>query len=72
MEISAEKLAEIIRAVRSKAENNKDLQAYIRPSDYGFGTKSEETQEFMNILKKILNIKKIEIAGKDLIDLTLK
>ena len=71
MKFTQEQWNAIYKDIMTKASNNKEQQVYIRPSDYGFGTKAEDTQEFLEALKEKLNHKKAEIAGKDLIDFVL-
>lgn len=70
--LTEEKIGNIREDIIEKANRNKDRQAYIRPSEYGFGRRTEDTKDFFAILPQIVNCSKASIIGKDLIDLTLK
>lgn len=71
MVFTQEQWDKIYKDIMTKISNNNERQAYIRPSDYGFGTKSENTNEFLEALKKQLKYKRAAIIGKDLIDIVL-
>ncbi|MBE5737151.1 MAG: hypothetical protein E7348_01995 [Clostridiales bacterium] len=55
-----------------KAANNIGKQAYIRPSEFLFGRKKEDTEKCLNIILGFDFVKTARILGKDLIDVILK
>ena len=55
-----------------KASNNKDKQTYIKPSEFSFGRKLEDTKKCLNIILQFDFVKTASISGKDLIDVILK
>lgn len=69
--MSAEKIDKLYEEARQKASNNKERQAYIRPSNYGFANTGDATRACLELLKADLRFKKAEIIGKDLLDVTL-
>lgn len=70
--ISLEQQTKLISEVERKAGSNSQKQAYIRPSEFGFGTKRDDTKKCAEFLTKTLPTKSIIIAGRDLLDITLK
>ena len=55
-----------------KISNNKDCEAQVRPSNLGYGTKSDDTEEFKNSLLNLEIVKSANILGKDLISVIIK
>lgn len=68
MEVQKEKMHEDI--VR-KAANNKDKQAYIHPSEYGYMRNSDGTKLCCKDLSGLSEIKSIEVLGKDFLNIIL-
>ena len=54
-----------------KASNNKQRQAYIRPSKFGFKSTSDGTRACKELLDKDSRFKNVEISGKDSLDILL-
>ena len=54
-----------------KASNNKDRQAYISPSKFGFKSTSEGTRACKKILDSDPRFKKVKISARDLLDILL-
>lgn len=65
-------ISHILDDILCKANNNQDRQAYIRPSDFGFGNKSENTEEFVSLLRSEDFCSSVTIIGKDLVSVVLK
>lgn len=72
MTLNNEMIDKIRSDIINKANRNKDRQAYIRPSEYGFGRNAEDTKVFLNLLPSIINCSKAVIVGKDQIDVTIE
>ena len=66
-----ENIEKLYEQAAQNARNNKDHQAYIHPSDFGFERTSEGTRFCSDLLKNDPRFKSIIIAGKDLLDITL-
>lgn len=69
--MSVEKIEEIYEEVKRKANNNKERQAYIRPSSFGFESTSDGSRTCVEFLKKDPRFKSVEIIGKDSLSITL-
>ena len=70
--MDAEKIKnKIYEDARRKANNNKEQQAYIQPSSFGFEHTSDATHACLELLKSGSRFKKVKIIGKDLLDITL-
>lgn len=54
-----------------KASKNRDRQAYMRPSKFGFKSTSEGTHACIELIQNDPRFKKIKMIGKDLLDITL-
>lgn len=70
--ITSEQKKALMDAIKSKASHNKQGQAYISPSDFGFGRKPEDTEECASFLRKKTEIESVKIIGKDLLDISIK
>ena len=60
------------QTIIEKATNNKDKQAYIRPSDFSFGLNIEDTKKCLELILQFDFVQKASMLGKDLIDVILK
>ena len=60
------------QTIIEKATNNKDKQAYIRPSDFSFGRNIEDTKKCLELILQFDFVQKASMLGKDLIDVILK
>lgn len=66
-----ENIENLYEQAEQKARKNKDRQAYIYPSEFGFGRTSEGTQACLNLLKSDSRFKSVTMSGKDLLDIKL-
>lgn len=55
-----------------KASHNSEKQAYIRPSEFSFGRKHEDTEMCLNLILQFEFVERANISGKDLIDVVIK
>ena len=69
--MSAEMIDKLYEEAERTASNNKERQAYISPSKFGFKSTGEGTRACKELLEKDLRFKKVEISGKDLLDILL-
>lgn len=69
--INADLIEKMKTDIIEKAGHNREKQAFVRPSFYGFGTLSEDTQECKALLNKIFPCAIISIVGKDSLSITL-
>ena len=69
--MSAEKIDKLYEEARQKANNNKERQAYIRPSNFGFANTSDATRACLELLKADSRFKNAKMIGRDLLDITL-
>lgn len=66
-----ERIENLYDQAMQKANNNNDRQAYIKPSDFGFERTSDGTRNCMEVLRNDSRFKRVEMIGKDLLDITL-
>lgn len=69
--MSAETFEKLYEEAQQKANRNKEQQAYIHPSKFGFAGTSDATRICMELLEKDSRFKKVDMIGKDLLDITL-
>lgn len=69
--VAKERIEKLYEQAMQKANNNDDRQAYIKPSDFGFEHTSDGTRECMEVLRTDSRFKRVEMIGKDLLDITL-
>ncbi len=69
--VCADKIEKLYEEAIQKASKNKDRQAYIRPSKFGFEATSDGTHACAELLKSDPRFKKVEIIGKNSLDITL-
>lgn len=67
----ADKIEKLYEEAIQKASKNKDRQAYIRPSKFGFEATSDGTHACAELLKSDPRFEKVEIIGKNSLDITL-
>lgn len=67
----ADKIEKLYEEAIQKASKNKDRQAYIRPSKFGFEATSDGTHACAELLKSDPRFKKVEIIGKNSLDIAL-
>lgn len=65
------RIDEMYEEIESKASNNKDKQAYIHPSQYGFSNNQEGTNLCVTYLYKFHKVKTVSIAAKNLLLVTI-
>ena len=64
-------IEKIYEEAKQKASNNKDRQAYIRPSEFGFESTCDGTRTCLELLEKDSRFKKVKMSGRDLLEITL-
>lgn len=57
--------------LKKRAGNNKDHQAFIHPSEYGYSELSEGTKTCIQHLKDFPEVKSVKQAGKNLLLVTV-
>lgn len=72
MQINEETKRQIIEDIISKASNNRDRQALVRPSEYGFERTTEGEKAFLAFIQKFVNCESVEIFAKDLVEIILE
>ena len=65
--ITKENKEKLIDDIYEKTSNNKDLQCWIRPSDYGFKHSLDGTEHCKKFLLELNFCKIVRIDGKDLL-----
>lgn len=60
-------IQKIFKDINDKSKNNKDGEAALRPSCYGFSEWDEGTKEFIKFVKDNIKIREIKIVGKDFV-----
>ena len=60
------------QSIIERASKNDEKQAYVKPSEFSFGRKLEDTEKCLEQILQFDFVKTANIIGKDLIDVLLK
>lgn len=70
--VTPEQEAALIAAIEKKAHCNRQKQAYITPSKFGFPKNDAGTLKCAEFLNKHPKVKSAKFSGKDTVDVILK
>lgn len=62
----------LMEAIRDKASNNSEKQAYIKPSEFGFTRSTAGTEECIKFLEHQPQVLSAKFIGKDSVDVILR